>query len=115
MNSWTLTKAKSNWDVFSIIFRWKNNGVTLARNQVIYKINLKILTHLLINKTQFQKHQNSENEKCFAIVITVGNSMKISKLYSKGVRFSSTLKIIKIYWKTEISLIFITCSAISYN
>lgn len=41
--------------------------------------------------------------------------MEASKLYSKGVKFSSAFQVLKIYWRVETSLIFITCLTIKHD
>ena len=54
-------------------------------------------------------------EKWSAIMITVENKAKVSKLWTKGLRFGKAPKIIEKYCKARLSLGFMICLANRHN
>ena len=63
------------------------------------RIKLKTISQWLINKEQLEEQLESRNRRGSAIVITVGNEAKVSKLCAKGLRFGGAPKVIKKYWE----------------
>lgn len=60
---------------------------------------IKLITtpRWLINKARLEERLESDDERGFAIVITVGNEAEASKLCAKGLRFGGVPKIVEKY------------------
>lgn len=66
----------------------------------------------MINEKQLKKQLKFRNKKRSAILITIGNKAKASKLYIKKLRFEKALKVIEKYWEAGPSLVYMIYSGI---
>ena len=79
------------------------------------EIQLKIIPYWLISKSWLEEYLKSRNRRKSAIVITVKNNKKASRLCSKELRFGETLKVVKKYWEVGFGSIYMSCAGISHD
>lgn len=69
----------------------------------------------LIGEIRLEKHLKSGTGRGLTIVIILRNSIKVSKLCSKELRFQKALKVVERYWEAGPGLIYISYVSIGHD
>ena len=79
------------------------------------RIRLKTTPRWLINEKRLEERLEFGNGRGLAIVITVGNKAKASKLCTTKLQFGRTFKMVEKYWEAGPSSVCMTCLGIGHD
>ena len=79
----------------------KEGKIELLCQWLNHLLGLKIVSCWLMSESQLEKRVETGTTRRFAFVITVSISKEAIKLYSQGLRFEETFKIVKNYSKAR--------------
>ena len=111
-SSGKLKAIQDTWNIIYAIFWKRKMEIFCQKIKLFTGIKLKSRPYKLIHKTKLNQWLRSKNRRESAIVITVENSKKTSRLYFKKLRFERAIKVAKKYWKARSASVCMGCKKI---